>query len=278
MHLVGRLSETKLDPGPFAGKSTGLSRFPLVGRAQGSPHQSMTVLALAPGGKIERHMRAFETGVYVLEGGLTLQVAGREETLGPDDYGFVEYGVPHSCSNAGSTPARWFEVSAPAPGSDHDDIAFVGPEIRGLETSLPFRRGHFDLAALPKSSSAIGLAGFSATNVGAAALQLIMEREFGPSQFNLMVVQYAEGGYINDHDHAFEEGFFFLTGEIDCALDGKAYTLRAGDYCWSSVTSMHNFKARGSEPVRWLETQAPQPPTRHQARFKAEWAKLVKGG
>jgi quercetin dioxygenase-like cupin family protein len=268
MHLVGWLKQTKSDLGPFARRSAALARFPLVGRFNGSPHQSMTVFALAPAGRIERHMRAFETGLYVLEGRLSLRAAGRDET---------EYGVPHSYANKGEAPVRWFEVCAPAPGSLLDDIAFVGPKVRGAETNLPFRRAHFDLAALPQPSSAIGLAGFGAANVDKAALQVIMNREFGPSQFNLMVVQYAEGGYINDHDHAFEEGFFFLAGEIDAVLDGKSYTLRAGDYCWSSVTGMHSFKARGRAPVRWLETQAPQPPARHQARFRAEWTNLVKG-
>lgn len=278
MHVTGRLSETKSDLGVFARNSAGLERFPLVGRHNGSPHQSMTVLALAAGGRIGRHMRPFETGIYVLEGEVTVQFAGGEETLGPDDYAFVEYGVPHAYANPGSSRARWFEVCAPAPGSGHDEIAFVGPSVRGPDTRLPFRRGHFDLAKLPQPSSAIGLAGFSEANVGGAALEVIMQRGFGPSQFNLMVVHYNETGYINDHDHPFEEGFFFLTGEIDAVLDGKPYTLRAGDYCWSSVTGMHAFRARGGAPVRWLETQSPQPPARHPARFRAEWEKLVRGG
>lgn len=34
---------------------------------------------------------------------------------------------------------------------------------------------------------------------------------------------------------------------------------------------MHSFRQRGDEPVRWIETQVPQPPTRHQARFKGDW-------
>jgi mannose-6-phosphate isomerase-like protein (cupin superfamily) len=275
MHCVGRLSETKSDLGRFAGRSSRLSRFPLIGRFSGSLHQAMTVLVLAPGGRVEHHAQAFEQGIYVLAGNLTVHVAGTEETLGPDDYCFIDYGVPHAYSNGGSAPARWFEVCAPAPGSGHEDIAFVGPAARGGPSDLPFRRAHFDLAALPGPSSAIGLAGFSAANVGGAALAVILNREFGVSQFNLMVVQYAGDGYINDHDHPFEEGFFFLDGEIDALLDGESYALKSGDFCWSSVTGMHSFRSRGGGPVRWLETQSPQPPARHQARFRAEWAKLV---
>ncbi len=79
------------------------------------------------------------------------------------------------------------------------------------------------------------------------------------------------GGFIAKHDHAFEEGFFFLAGEIEAELDGETYTLRAGDYCWSGVGSMHALTNRTDLPVRWLETQAPQPPSRYQARFVADW-------
>src|ERR1700737_2033925 len=84
-----------------------------------------------------------------------------------------------------------------------------------------------------------------------------------------MVVQYARGGFITRHDHAFEEGFFFLEGEIEAELDGEVHGLEAGDYCWSGVRSMHAFANRAEQPVRWLETQVPQPPSRYQARSAA---------
>ena len=32
---------------------------------------------------------------------------------------------------------------------------------------------------------------------------------------------------------------------------------------------------RSDGPVRWLETQVPQPPSRYQARFTAEWARFL---
>ena len=90
-----------------------------------------------------------------------------------------------------------------------------------------------------------------------------------------MLLQYAPGGFIVKHDHAFEESFFFLAGEIEAELDGEAYTLRAGDYCWSGVGGMHALTNRTDQPVRWLETQAPQPPSRYQARFVADWERFL---
>ena len=89
-----------------------------------------------------------------------------------------------------------------------------------------------------------------------------------------MVVQYAPGGFIAPHDHAFEEGFFVLAGEIEA--DSKASAdLRAGDYFWSSVGSMHALANRSNDTVRWLETQVPQPPSRYQARFVADWERYL---
>jgi hypothetical protein len=34
---------------------------------------------------------------------------------------------------------------------------------------------------------------------------------------------------------------------------------------------VHSFRNAGREPVRWLETQAPQPPARHSYRFAGDW-------
>ena len=51
-----------------------------------------------------------------------------------------------------------------------------------------------------------------------------------------------------------------------------------GDYFWSSVEGMHALANRSDEPVRWLETQAPQPPSRHQFRYRGDWERLVSTG
>jgi quercetin dioxygenase-like cupin family protein len=277
VHVVGALAGTASALGEYAGHSEGHARFPLVDRAAGSVHQAMTVAELAPGGRVDLHLHAFEEGLYVLEGQLVLEVAGTRETLEADDYVFVERAVAHSLENPGSEAARWLEVGAPQPGADLDDTVFPKGRPPEVETELAYRRERFDDGQLPPPSSALGLAGFGAANVGGASLKMLIERDFGASQFNLMMVEYVEGGLIKEHDHAFEEGFFFLTGEIEAVLDGRTYTLGAGDYCWSGVGSMHSFANRAEKPVRWLETQVPQPPTRHQARFRGEWEGLVRG-
>jgi quercetin dioxygenase-like cupin family protein len=271
MNHVGRLGETDVEDGVYAGHSVGLARRPLVDRVVGSPHQALTHFELAPDGRVDRHVQAFEEAFYLLSGSLELEVAGQREELRADDYVWIEVGVAHSLENRGSEPARWLEVSAPAPGSSLEDVVFS--ETAGGEPELPYRRGRFDVSQLPEPSDNI-LAG-AAANVGGASVRLLVDREFGASQLVLMALRYVPGGAIKDHDHAFEEAFFFLEGEIEVGLDGDTHTLGPGDYFWSGVGSMHALTNRSSEPVLWLETQAPQPPSRHQFRYRVDWERLV---
>jgi hypothetical protein len=43
---------------------------------------------------------------------------------------------------------------------------------------------------------------------------------------------------------------------------------------WAGVGATHGFFNDGPTHVRWLETQAPQPPTRHSYRWFDDWKKL----
>jgi mannose-6-phosphate isomerase-like protein (cupin superfamily) len=88
------------------------------------------------------------------------------------------------------------------------------------------------------------------------------------------MVEFQPGGDGNVHDHPFEETYFFLSGEADALLDGKPYHVKAGDCVWTGVGSTHGFFNRGSVPVRWIETQSPQPPGQQAFRFPADWAYL----
>jgi quercetin dioxygenase-like cupin family protein len=269
LHVVGRLGETAADAGPFAFRAEGLARRPLFDRAAGTVHHSVVHNELAPGGHVDRHMHAFEEGIYVLTGSLTVELAGNREELGGDDFLWIEFGVPHAVSGGGV----WLEVSAPLPGASLEDTVFT--DGAGATPEVAYRRGHFDVSDLPEPSGAI-LAG-AGSNVGGASVKLLINADSGASQFVLMALRYVPGGMIKEHDHAFEEGFFFLEGEIEAILDGETYTLGAGDYCWSSVQGMHALTNRSDAPVRWLETQAPQPPPRHQFRYRSDWEALVAG-
>jgi quercetin dioxygenase-like cupin family protein len=209
--------------------------------------------------------------VYVLGGRLSIEIAGQAEELSEHDFVLVEAGAPHALANRGRDPVRWYEVGAPLCPEDRPEAAFPGRVWKPEPGAATYRRGRFDAGDLPPPSETIGLAGFGAAHVGGARLKMLVDRELGASQFNLFILEYVPGGLIRPHDHPFEESFFFLAGEIEADLGGTVQELRAGDYCWSGPASVHAFTIRSGAPTRWLETQAPQPPSRYQARFRSDW-------
>lgn len=275
MNRRGSLSTTPGDAGRYAGHSTGYLRRGLVDEASGSVHQELVIAELEPGGAVDSHLHAFEEAFYVLEGSLVFAAHGSTEQLAADDYVFVHRGAVHRLRNESDRAARWLEVSGPQPGGALEDTVFTESHALPEGIEQPYRKDHFDASELPEPSAVIGLAGFGAANVGGAALKILVGPDTGASQLNLMVVQYAPGGFITRHDHAFEEAFFFVEGEIEAELDGETQVLSAGDYCWSAVRSMHALTNRSDRPVRWLETQVPQPPPRYQARFTADWDRFL---
>jgi quercetin dioxygenase-like cupin family protein len=272
MHHVGTVATAPVLDSPYGGRARGYRRIALVDRAAGSVHQLLALGELDAGGSVDAHAHASEKAIYLLEGELVLEIDGASEALRPDDHLFLAAGAVHAARNPGAGAARWLELLAPQPAAALSDPAFPAGQGAG---EGGYVRGRFDASQLPPPSDTIGLEGFGAANVGGAALTMLIDREHGASQFNLFVVEYAPGGLIKEHDHPFEEAFFFVSGTIEAELDGETHVLRAGDYCWSGVCSPHSFRNVSDAPVRWIETQVPQPPSRHQARFTGEWARRL---
>jgi mannose-6-phosphate isomerase-like protein (cupin superfamily) len=87
----------------------------------------------------------------------------------------------------------------------------------------------------------------------------------------MFMVQYEPAGVAGTHDHPLEETYLILEGAVDASFDGERYRLGAGDVAWAGVGCVHGFSNPAGRPVRWLETQAPQPPARHSYRFTRDW-------
>ncbi len=277
MHAAGRVEETPSVLGTYEGRSSGLERRTIVDAAAGSIHMAEAICTLAPGGAVDRHVHAFEEGIYVLTGELEVAVAGGDETLSADEYAYLEVGVAHELRNPGSGPVRWIEVGAPQPGAAGlEDTVFVAEGFAGVQGEGAVARGVYDDSQLPPVTGDF-LEGFGGGNVQGASLKMFVDPAFGASQFILFTVRYLPGGAIRAHDHAFEEAYVFVEGEIEATMDGEARLMQAGDWCWTGVASPHSFANRSDSPVRWIETQAPQPPPRHQARFFGDWESAVAG-
>jgi quercetin dioxygenase-like cupin family protein len=298
VHYVGRVDWSFADSAqPATATASGLSRQVLIGPAQGAVHTELAVGQLGPGGWLNRHVHSFEEALYVLEGDLLLEVDGRVHRLSAADYALLPIGIWHTLGNAGDKPVRWLAVNTPqrlASDADRRDTFFTSepmdlPALDRAARPPPFGDptlrwvGHYagtppQLEALRITDPARGRkpAGMDTALLAYSGIsvKMLVDRGFGADLLTMFTVDYELGGAAQAHDHPFEETYFFLAGETEAELDGKNYTLRAGDVVFAGVGSVHGFYNVGNERVRWIETQAPQPPTRHAYRWVASWRRL----
>jgi quercetin dioxygenase-like cupin family protein len=301
MHYVSRVDWSfATSPTPSSAMSHGLARKVLVGAEQGAVHTELAVGALQPGGFLGRHVHSFEESLYVLEGDLIMQLDGRVHRLQPGDFTVQPIGVPHGLANASSAEARWLSVNTPlrlGPDAGRQDT-FYDPEPTSVEAldavamrpafGDPRHRwvGHYEgtppqaeALALPDPARGRAPAGMDMALLAYSGIsvKMLVDRTFGADLLTLFTVDYEIGGSAQQHDHPFEETYFFLAGEVEAELDGEHHVLRSGDVVFAGVGSVHGFYNVGSERVRWIETQAPQPPARHAYRWADQWRRLEPG-
>lgn len=298
MHYVGRVdwSMTQSSPASTA-VASGLWRRVLVGPEQGATHTELAVGALAPGGWIQRHVHSYEESLYVLEGALILELNGTHHALESGDYALIPIGTWHALANGSQAPVRWLSVNTPqrlAPDAGRRDTIYLPGQPNVDDLGSRARRpafgdptlqlvGHYD--GTPPQAEALRVAdparGRAPAGMDTAVLaysgisvKVLVDRGFGADHLTMFTVDYEPGGAAQAHDHPFEETYFFLAGEIEAELDGEHHVLRAGDVVFAGVGSVHGFYNTGTERVRWIETQAPQPPGRHAYRWVESWKRF----
>ena len=303
MHHVGRIDWSfTQSPAPDSRTTSGLARSVLVGPDTGAVHTELAVGALAPGGWIGRHVHSFEEAFYDLGGELILELDGRVHRLVAGDYALLTIGTPHSLVAPGQPePVRWLAVSTPArraPSAPTPDTFFAPgqPDVGGLTTAAtrpafgdPTVRfvGHYE--GTPPQAEALRIvdaargrepAGMDTALLAYSGIsvKMLVDRTLGADLLTMFTVDYEAGGAAQAHDHPFEETYFFLAGETAAEIDGTSHRFRAGDVAFAGVGSVHGFWNDGPERVRWIETQAPQPPARHAYRWEPTWQRFAERG
>jgi quercetin dioxygenase-like cupin family protein len=281
MHQVVRGADARLEQPPgYQGHARGFRRAELVGPDTGAVHTGLWRCELEAAGWLATHVHSYEEAFYLLEGAATLHVAEGAHQLAAGDYGVVPAGVSHAWSNQGQDPVRWLAMLSPQPRAHPRDTFFSAGAPRVGSAGRPDFRdprvrwlGHFEHRQLPPAGE-LRMDGYRGGNVKGISLQMLVDRLLGAQHLTLFMVEFQPGGEGNVHDHPFEECYFFLSGEAEAVLDGRWYTVKAGDTVWTGVGGTHGFFNRGSEPMRWIETQAPQPPAQGAFRFAADWEHL----
>lgn len=293
-HHVGRIDWSFADrSGSTTATSSGLARQRIVGPEQGAIHTDLAVGALASGGWIAPHVHSYEEALYVLHGELLLDLGGVVHRLDAGDYALMPTGLRHALGNTAEEPVRWLSLNSPQkhdPASGRQDTFFEpAQDLVAMDTAArrpPFGDptvrlvGHY--AGTPPQQEALAVAdparGRAPAGMDTAILaysgisvRMMVDRSFGADHVTMFTVDYEVGGAAQAHDHPFEEAYVFLEGEIEGELDGQHYTLRAGDVVFAGVGAVHGFYNTSPGRVRWIETQAPQPPARHAYRWLASW-------
>ncbi|MFE7444904.1 cupin domain-containing protein [Streptomyces chartreusis] len=282
-HLV-RLAAEVPEP-PY--DELGHRRRELVGEADGSVHTGFGLCELRPDGRVAAHVHSYEESFHVLDGAVILDVPEGAYLLEEGDYGLLPAGVPHAWRGAGDTAGRWADMLAPVPRAryGHDTQAVPALPERDpvrIDVRDPRTRsfGHFEPVQMDPGKQSQDLLAVSASMRTALlvysgiTVKMMVDSDLGAVASTMFMVQYAPDGVAGSHDHPFEETYLIVEGLVDASFDGERYRLAPGDVAWAGAGCVHGFSNAGQGPVRWLETQAPQPPPRHSYRFTRDWEYL----
>ncbi len=288
-HLVRTAGQADFSvPRAWAGLSEGLRRWSIVNGETGSVHQEFNICELDPGGSMSAHIHSFEESVYVLEGRLTCETGDGVFVLEEGDYGVIQVAAPHALRNSGPGRARWAEMLAPQPrlGSNGDTFAVAPLAPAGSPQPVDARdprtrsfgritRERMDPAGQTQDRLAVSASMRTALLVySGITVKMMVDSDLGASLSTMFMVQYQPAGVAGAHDHPFEETYMILDGEVEARFDGESYRLKPGDVAFAGVGCIHEFSNPANVPVRWLETQAPQPPSRYSYRFARDWSYL----
>jgi len=285
MHHVGNYDKAAFEvPSAYEKHSQGYSRIAMVDHnTTGAVHTGLGLCKLDPGGTLNNHVHFYEEAFYILEGQVLISIDGRDYQLGADDYGIFQTAVSHAWRNTGDTPVSWLDMLSPQPkpaGHERDTFFFKAETAPSKGTPPDFRDpmtrylGHFDNSQMPPPSQ-LQMQGYRGSSIQGISLKMLVDHMLGAQHLTLFMVEFQPGGEGNIHDHPFEESYFLLSGEAEAILDGKTYHVKAGDYVWTGVGGTHGFFNKGTVPVRWIETQTPQPPNQQGFRFPADWAYIA---
>ena len=294
MHYATTIDDTSATtPEAYAGHAQGFRRQLLVSRANGSPHMTLSVGHLDAGGHVDAALHSYEFSVYVFSGSLAVTMLGHTTLLRADHAVAVPVGTVYSL-RAVDGPVKWLHMAAPTEINDgrRQDSFFTGdalvetlpasPDMRDPrnQNAVRFDSDSMDLRKLAggtdvnaptvSPSMATALLAYSGISV-----KMLIDQQRGAQLHTMFVVDYQPTAIAHPHDHPFEEAYVFVMGEVHALVNGELMVFHPGDVLWAGVGADHGFENRGTELVRWIEVQAPQPPARHSYRFSREWEYLA---
>ena len=287
-HVVKRQTELAFKtPSEFADRSEGYATASVVDEPAGGVQMGFRVARLEPGGEVASHVHSFEESIYVIEGTLVADTSEGSVELSEGDYGLLPVATTHAFRNLAGVRAVFAEMQAPLPRQRFGfDTMFprqlAQSDPRPIDVRDPRTRafGHISAESMDPALQTQDRLAVSASMRTALLLysgitvKMMIDSDLGADLSTMFMVQYEQGGFAGAHDHPLEEAYLILEGEVEATFDESKYKLGPGDVAWAGVGCVHAFRNVGKGVVRWLETQAPQPPPRHSYRFARDWSYL----
>lgn len=294
MHHATKIDDTTaVTPASHERHSTGYREQILVNRALGSPHMTLSIGHLADGGLVETVLHSYEISLFIFDGSLAVTMQGKATLLPPNHCIVVPVGTAYALRVV-EGPVKWLQMAAPAGIDDgrRQDTFFTGETLPETELALPDMRDPRDRNAArfdPESMDLVKLAGGADVNAPTVSpsmatallaysgigVKMLVDQQIGAQLHTMFVVDYQPTAIAHPHDHPFEEAYVFVEGEVHALVDGVLMVFHPGDVLWAGVGADHGFENRSTGLVRWIEVQAPQPPSRHSYRFSREWEHLA---
>jgi quercetin dioxygenase-like cupin family protein len=274
-------------PPAFEGRTKGYAGDDVVDEPGGAVQMGFRVARLDAGGNVDAHVHSFEESIFVIDGTLTVDTTEGTYELVSGDYGLFPVGMTHALRNTSDVTVAFAEMMAPLPRERFGyDTRFPGPLEPGPAVRIDVRDprnrsfGHIDPESMDPASQTQDRLAVSASMRTALlvysgiTVKMMVDSDLGADLSTMFMVQYEPNGFAGAHDHPLEETYLILDGEVEGEFDGATYRLGPGDVAWAGVGCVHAFRNVGEGRVRWLETQAPQPPGRHSYRFARDWTYL----
>jgi quercetin dioxygenase-like cupin family protein len=287
-HVVKGHKDLEFDtPEEFRGRSEGYTAASIVDEPAGGVQMGFRVARLAAGGVVASHVHSFEESIYVIAGALVADTAEGSVEMSEGDYGLFPVATTHGFRNLSDQTAVLAEMKAPLPRQrfGFDTMfpeAMVVRDPKSIDVRDPRTRayGHISAASMDPALQTQDRLAVSASMRTALLLysgitvKMMIDSDLGADLSTMFMVQYQQGGFAGAHDHPLEEAYLILEGSVEATFDDDRYELGPGDVAWAGVGCVHAFRNVGSGVVRWLETQAPQPPPRYSYRFARDWSYL----
>ncbi len=202
----------KVEPAP------GVLMEALVGEFNSARNLTTGIVTIEPGAILPYHTHPAAESITVLEGEVEVATEGRTYLLGPLDNITVPRWLPHQARNPHSTKAAKLHVvlAMSVPERTLVDRAF---EVKPMPIDTTGCDGYERVTRFARAERVYGV-GPRAEFIDYFNAALIPGIEMSGG-----FARFGPGGRLPDHLHDFDESICIISGEANCLVEGRKYTL-----------------------------------------------------